>query len=287
MRIQPSRRFVRRPARKQLVIITLNLFLLVVGGLMIAPLVWLVSTSLTDPKSAFQLPPSWVPVPFSLENFRAIPDLVPFGRMAINSVIVSTVVVIGSLSTSVLAAYAFSRLRFPGSQSIFVLFLSALMVPVQLTVIPLFILMRNLGLIDNLAALWLPALVNVFAIFFLRQYFGTIPRELDDAARIDGAGHFRILFGILVPLSGPALSALAILTFESSWNNYFGPLIFLNSLENMTLPIGLVSLDAAQRGSPAGVVFAAITLVVLPLLVLFLVFQRYFVESIASTGIKG
>ena len=121
--------------------------------------------------------------------------------------------------------------------------------------------MRKLELIDTLAALWIPALVNVFAIFFLRQYFNTIPRDLDEAARIDGAGHLWILFQILLPLAGPALSALAILGFEASWNNYFGPLIFLNSPEKMTLPVGLVSLSAAGRSV---VVFAGITLVVVP-----------------------
>jgi multiple sugar transport system permease protein len=165
--------------------------------------------------------------------------------------------------------------------------LAALMVPVQLTVIPIFILMRHLGLIDHLASLWLPALINVFAIFFLRQYFNTIPRDLDEAARIDGAGHLRILFQILVPLAGPALSALTILGFEASWNNYFGPLIFLSTPENMTLPIGLVSLSAGQGGGPAAVVFAGITLVVAPVLIVFLVFQRAFVESVASVGIRG
>jgi len=160
------------------------------------------------------------------------------------------------------------------------------MVPVQLTIIPLFIMMRNLGLVDNIASLWLPALVNVFAIFFVKQYFDSIPRELDEAARIDGAGHLRILFRILVPLSAPALSAVSILAFEASWNNYFGPLIFLSSPQNMTLPIGLVSLSTGYGGPPA-VVFAAITLVVIPVLVLFLVFQRSIVESVASVGIRG
>jgi multiple sugar transport system permease protein len=261
--------------------------LLVVALIMVAPLVWLVSTSLTAPEAAFSLPPKWIPRPFSLENFQAVDDVLPFGRMALNSVIVSAIVVCGSLFTSVLAAFAFSRLSFPGRGPLFMLLLSALMVPTQLTVIPVFVLMRNIGLIDNLAAIWLPALVNVFAIFFLRQYFNTIPRELDDAARIDGAGNVRILFQVIVPLSGPALSALAILGFEASWNNYFGPLIFLTSPEKMTLPVGLVSLQSNVGGATPGVIFAAITLVVVPMLVLFIAFQRAFVQSIASVGIRG
>ena len=260
--------------------------LLLVGLLMVAPLVWLVVESLTAERAAFQLPPNWFPAPFTFDNFHGIPDLIPFGRMAVNSLQVAVISTAGSLLVSLLAAYAFSRLPFRGRESIFLMMLTALMVPVQMTVIPVFILMRHLGLVDNLASLWLPALINVFSIFFFRQYFNTIPRELDEAARIDGASHAWILFRMIVPLSGPAIAAMTILTFESSWNNYFGPLIFLSSPEHMTLPIGLVSLQNGQGGSSV-VVFAAITAVVLPVLVVFLVFQRSFVASIASAGLRG
>lgn len=264
----------------------LDLLLLVIGLVMISPLVWMVVQALTEAGSAFSLPPNWLPIPFSLDNFAQIEGLIPFGRMALNSIVVAVISTLGSLFIAVLAAYAFSRIEFRGKQGIFVLMLSALMVPGQLIVIPVFILMRTLGLVDNLASLWLPALINVFAIFFLRQYFNTIPRELDEAARIDGAGHFWILFRMLVPLSGPALSALAVLGFEASWNNYFTPLIFLSSPEQMTLPVGLVTLQAGQGGSSV-VVFAAVTAVVVPILVLFLVFQRHFVASIAQSGLRG
>ena len=277
----------RRRSRLRVGQLVKSLVLLVLGVLMLAPLVWLISTSLIEPAAAFQLPPAWVPHPLSLQNFRDVVDLIPIGRMALNSLVVTVISVVGSLFTASLAAYAFSRLPFPGREPLFVLLLAALMVPTQLTIIPIFILMRRLELIDHLAALWLPALINVFAIFFLRQYFNTIPRDLDEAARIDGAGHLRVLFQILVPLAGPALSALTILGFEASWNNYFGPLIFLSTPENMTLPIGLVSLSAGQGGGPAAVVFAGITLVVAPVLIVFLVFQRAFVESVASVGIRG
>lgn len=280
--VKVKRRGERRSAGTWII----DVMLTVIAVLMLAPLAWMISTAFTAPAEAFQLPPNWIPVPFSLQNFVDVNDLIPFWRMAANSILVSLISVGGSLLVAVLAAYAFSRLPTRGSRPIFVVLLTALMVPVQLTVIPVFILMRTIGLIDNLAALWLPALINVFAIFFLKQYFDSVPRELDEAARIDGAGHFRILFRILVPLSGPALAALAILGFEASWNNYFGPLIFLSSPENMTLPIGLVSLSSGLSSPPA-VVFAAITLVVIPILVLFLFFQKNIVESIASVGIRG
>ncbi|NNC13556.1 carbohydrate ABC transporter permease [Planctomonas sp. JC2975] len=267
--------------------IVLDIVLVVIGILMVSPLVWLISTSLTDASQAFALPPTWIPIPFSVDNFAQVFGLIPFGQMFLNSIIVATLSTAGSLLTSILAAYAFSRLQFRGRQTIFVGILSALMVPVQLTIIPVFILMRTLHLVDTLTALWLPAFINVFAIFFLRQYFNTIPRELDEAARIDGAGHLWILFRMLVPLSGPAISALIILNFQAAWNDYFGPLIFLSSPQNMTLPIGLVTLQSGQGGGPAVIVFAAITMVVVPVLVLFLVFQRSFVSSIASSGIRG
>lgn len=265
----------------------LDVVVLIIGLLMIAPLVWLFTASLTASGSAFTLPPKWIPRPFSVENYQEVFDLIPIGRMALNSIIVAVITVVGSLFVSVLAAYGFSRLAFRGRDAILVAILSAMMIPPQLIIIPVFVLMRNLNLVDTLTALWLPLLINVFAIFFLRQYFNSIPRDLDDAARIDGANHVWILFRMLVPLSAPALSALAILGFQASWNNYFGPLIFISSPEKMTLPLGLVTLQAGQGSAPAAVVFAAIAMVTLPTLVVFLLFQRYFVESVATVGIRG
>jgi len=288
--VQEERTDVARPTRRHRWRIgakILSLIMLLIGLVMVSPIVWLISTSLTAPSGAFQLPPNWIPNPLSFENFGRVFDLISFGQMAFNSVVVATIVTVGSLLTSILAAYAFSRLKFPGSRVLFVGMLAALMVPAQLTIIPVFIIMRNLHLVNTLTALWLPALVNVFAIFFLRQYFNSIPRDLDDAAKIDGAGHFWILFRLIVPLSSPAISALVILNFQASWNDYFNPLIFITSTENMTLPLGLVYLSGGQGGGPTVVIFAAITMVVVPVLVLFLVFQRNFVASVAASGIRG
>lgn len=265
----------------------LGAILLVFGLLMLSPLIWLITTSFTEPLAAFPEPPQWLPIPFTIENFGEVFELMPIGQQFLNSVIVAVISTGGSLFFSLLAAYGFARVRFRGSGTLLVVMLSALMVPAQLVIIPIFIMMRELNLVDTLAALWLPALVNVFQIFFLTQYFKTIPRELDEAATIDGAGHGWILFRMLLPLSGPAIAALAILGFEASWNAYFAPLIFLASPENMTLPLGLVVLQNGFGAAPAVVVFAAITMVVLPLLIVFLVFQRQFVESVASTGLKG
>ncbi|MFE6734762.1 carbohydrate ABC transporter permease [Microbacterium sp. NPDC057650] len=267
--------------------IVVDVFLVLFGVFMLAPLVWLFVQSLTEPEDAFTSPPKWLPIPFTLQNFADVFEYMPFFQQFGNSLLLAAISTAGSLLFSVLAAYAFARISFRGSHALLVLMLSALMVPGQLVIIPIFIMMRQAGLVDTLASLWLPALINVFQIFFLSQYFKTIPRELDEAARIDGAGHFWILFRMLIPLSGPAIAALAILGFEASWNGYFGPLIFLSSPENMTLPLGLVTLQNGFGAAPAVVVFAAITMVVLPLLVVFLAFQRQIVESVASTGLKG
>jgi multiple sugar transport system permease protein len=260
--------------------------MILVGLIIIAPLVWLIVQSLTPQADAFELPPSWLPDPFSLENYDRLQEQIPFARMALNSLIVAVLSTIGAVSVSVLAAYAFSRFRFRGDRFLLILFLGALMVPVQTTIIPLYILMRNLHLVDNLASLWLPAFINVFAIFFLRQYFNTVPRELDEAAKLDGASHLWFLLRILIPLSGPGIAAVSVLTFEAAWNNYFGPLIFLNSRENMTLPIGLVTLQADRNGASV-TVFAGIAAVVIPVIVVYLLVQRWFVEGVASTGIRG
>lgn len=267
--------------------VVLSIVLIVFGVLMLAPLYWLISTSFTVGEEAFTVPPKWLPVPFTFQNFIDVFEYVPFGQQFMNSVFLAVICTVGSLTFSVLAAYGFARIEFTGSRTLLVVMLSAMMVPAQLVIIPIFIMMRTLGLVDTLAALWLPALVNIFQIFFLSQYFRTIPRELDEAATIDGAGHGWILFRMLLPLSGPAIAALAILSFEASWNGYFGPLIFLSSPENMTLPLGLVVLQNGFGAAPAAVVFAAITMVVAPLLVVFLIFQRQFVASVASTGLKG
>ena len=254
---------------------------------MLMPLYWLIVQSLTVQGFAFSVPPRWIPYPFTFSNFTAVLKYMPFFQQFGNSLLLAVVSTAGSLAVSVLAGYAFARIDFRGSRVLLVTMLAALMVPAQLVIIPIFIMMRTMGLVDTLASLWLPALINVFQIFFLSQYFKSIPRELDEAARIDGAGHFWILFRMLVPLSGPAIAALAILGFEASWNGYFGPLIFLSSPENMTLPLGLVTLQNGFGAAPTVIVFAAITMVVAPLLVVFLAFQRQIVSSIASTGLKG
>jgi ABC-type glycerol-3-phosphate transport system permease component len=265
---------------------TINLALVLVALVMVAPLYWMVVTALTAPQQAFSTPPSWFPPSITLQNFVGVFQQIPFGEQALNSLKVASVVTLGSLATSVPAAYALSRLRFRGRSVIFLLLLAALMVPAQVTVIPTFVLMRNLGLIDTQWSLVIPGLINVLAIFLLRQSFLTLPPELEDAAKLDGASHAQILFRIVIPLSRPILIALGIYIFQLYWNDFFWPNVFLRSPEKMTLPLGLVSLQGLFGTTPATVVFAAITIIVVPLLVIFGVLQRRITESFAMTRIR-
>lgn len=265
----------------------LNLGLAVLGVLMLAPFYWVFVTSVLTTDDAFNLPPVWLPSHITWANYRQVFDLIPFWRMALNSLKISGIITVGAVTTSTLAAYAFARLRFPGRDALFFLLLSALMVPQQVTVIPTFILIRNLKLLDTHEAVYLPALINVFGVFLLRQFFLSIPRELEDSARVDGAGHLRILLQIIVPLSGPAISALAIFVFQAAWNEFFWANLFLTSPDRMTLPLGLVSLKGQYGGGSAVALFAATSMIAIPILVLFAFTQRYLTESIATTGMKG
>jgi multiple sugar transport system permease protein len=253
---------------------------------MFLPIYWLIVTSITEPEHAFSLPPEWFPLHITSASYASSFDLIPFAVQIMNSIEVTTIVVIGQLLTSSLAAYAFARLKFRGRDGLFTVFLVALMVPLQVTVIPIFILMRTLGLLDTQVSLWLPVLLSVFGIFFLRQHFLSLPDELEDAAKIDGAGHWRILFQILLPLSGPILAALAIFSALVTWNDFFWPNIMITSPDKMTVPVGLVFLQAGLSGAPAVVVFAAIATVTIPLLVLFLIAQESIMRGIALAGVS-
>ena len=265
----------------------LTLAAVAIGALMLAPVVWVLVTTVMPANQRFDLPPHWIPSSLHFGAFGKVFDLIPFGRMFLNSLKITAIITVGSLLTSVLAAYAFARLEFKGRDALFLFFLAGLMVPQQITVLPVFIGMRWLGLVDSHAAVFLPGLVSALGIFLLRQYFMGIPRELDDAARIDGAGHLTILFRIIVPLAAPAITALGIFQFQLYWNDFFWPNVFLSTTDKLTLPLGLVALQGTQGGTEPVVVFAAIALVVAPLLLLFLVFQRQLVESIATAGLKG
>ncbi len=262
-------------------------FLTIASVIILAPFIWILATSLRLPRESFTLPPKWLPTDFYVSNYRAVFEAVQFGRFFLNSVFVSAMVVAGQLVTASMAAFAFARLRFPGKGVLFALLMSALMIPIQATIIPVFVLMSKVGLANTLWSLILPGWSSAFGVFLLRQYFLTIPNELEDAARIDGANTWQIYWQIMLPLCRPALAVLAILTFNGTWNEYFRPLIFLNTPDNFTLPLGLVSLRGSFSSGSISVVLAGVVLSLLPVLFLYIFAQKYLVEGITATGVKG
>jgi multiple sugar transport system permease protein len=277
----------RAASRVAVVELTVTGLLLVGAVLMLMPFVWMFSTSLRDAGESFSIPPRWLPTRVHFENYQAVMEQLPFAQFMVNSLKIATLITLGQLATCSLAAFAFARLRFPGRDGLFIVLLSSLMVPIQVTIIPIFILIRLLGLLDLHESIIIPSLVSAFGVFLLRQFFLTIPGELEDAARIDGAGFFTIFRRIFLPLAGPGLSTLAIFAFNFHWNEFFRPLLFLSSWERMTLPVGLTILRGYLGTGNISAIMAGISLAVLPVLLLFLLAQRYLIEGITLTGLKG
>jgi multiple sugar transport system permease protein len=220
------------------------LVLLSISGLFVIPLVWMVSVALQDARGVFAQPFRWIPPTYHVENFSEVTRLVPFGRYFWNTVAITASVMVGTLFSSSLVAYGFSRLRFRGRDALFALCLSTMMLPAQVTMVPLYILFARWGWIDTFLPLIVPAFFGTpFYIFLLRQFFLSIPREYDEAALLDGAGRFRIYWSIVLPLARPAVLTVAAFTFIGTWNDFFGPLIYINSPANATLTLGLTMLS--------------------------------------------
>jgi multiple sugar transport system permease protein len=253
---------------------------------MLVPFLWMLSTAFKAGMQVFDQPPDWIPSPIITDNFQSLLSLVPFGTFYLNSFIVAGTITVGQLLFCSSAAFAFARLHFPGRNLLFGIYLSSLFVPVQVTIIPLYVLIKHLGLLDTLPSLIVPSLTSAFGTFLLRQFFLSIPVELEDAARVDGAGPFRILTTIFIPLSGSALATLAIFTFNFFWNEFFRPLIFLSTVHNMTIPLGLAFV-VGDHSQGQSVVMAGVTLAVIPVLIVYLFAQRYIIQGIALTGLKG
>ena len=285
--LEPLRDKLKYNWRSYLVNMTIGLPLVIGSLVMFLPLVWAVSFSFGLPHEFFRLPPPVVPSAIRLDNYEGVFQRVDFLRFFLNSVIVTTAVTVAQIITASMAGYAFARLRFPGKRIIFILFLASMMVPQHVTLIPVFIIIKALGFYNNLGALIVPFATSVFGTFLLKQFFETIPNALEDAAKIDGAGFFQIYRHIMMPLAGPPLAALAILTFNSTWNNFFWPLIFINSSENMTLPLGMLFLRGQDGVVNSGIMMASIVLNLVPVLVFFLIFQRRLVQGVTLGGLKG
>lgn len=275
--------WIRARVRGWIGLLLLFLFSLV----MISPLVWTFSTSLRLPSESYSSPPQWIPTDFEVSNYTQVFQQVPFASYVFNTVIVTFAIIAGQLLTAALAGYAFARLKFPGRTLLFGLVLATIMIPLQATVIPVFVLIRNLGLADTLAALILPAWVTAFGTFLMRQFFMQLPNEFEEAALIDGANQWQIFWRVYLRLAAPALAVLAILSFNFHWNEFFRPLIFLTSNEKFTLPLGLVTLQGYLGTGSISVVLAGVMMSLVPVLVIFLLGQRYLIEGITMGGIKG
>ena len=264
-------------------------FLLCTGSLlMMLPFLWMVSTSLKETSQIWVFPPQWIPNPVVWQNYVEALTILPFGRYALNTLMITVATTLGVVLTSSLCAYGFARLQFPGRDLIFMIVLTAIMIPYAVLLIPQYIMFRYLGWIDTYLPLWVPVWFGggAFNIFLLRQFFRTIPAELSDAARIDGASELGIYWRIIMPLAGPALTAVAIFTVLNTWNDFLGPLVYISSQDKFTLALGL----AQFRGLYATqwqYLMAASTVVVVPTLVLFFMAQRYFIQGVVLTGLKG
>ncbi|KUK03198.1 MAG: Monosaccharide-transporting ATPase [Thermotoga sp. 50_64] len=261
-------------------------FLFIMAAIMILPFLWMISTSFKTPAEIFVLPPRWIPKEPALENYRELFASINFGRPFMNTVIVASSITFLSLLISSMAGYAFAKFRFKGRDKLFFLILATLMVPGQMTMIPVFLLLRQLGLLNTYAGLILPGVASAFNIFFMRQFIMTIPNELIEAAKMDGARESFIFFRIILPLSKPALTTIAIFTFTGSWNSFLWPLIIAQDERMYTLPVA-VSVLAGQYGENLGIQMAGSCVVITPILVFFLFAQRYFIKGIALTGLKG
>jgi multiple sugar transport system permease protein len=263
----------------------------VLAAMFALPLFWTVTTALKTVQELFVFPPRFMPESPRFDNFPLAWNFVPFGAFYWNTALITVLGTLGAVISSCLVAYGFARGRFPGRNILFYFVLSTLMLPPEVTIIPKYLIFKELGWLDTFKPLIIPDWFGggAFNIFLLRQFFMTIPRTFDEAAEIDGAGSFRILWMILLPLCGPALITVAILSFLNHWNDFFEPLIYLNSPQNLTLSLGLRHfLISPSEGQPKDhLLMAAVLMTAAPCIALFFVAQRYFVRGIVMSGIKG
>ncbi len=264
--------------------------LIAVALMMVIPFIWMVSTSMKPSGSEFAYPPELLPKAIDFSNYVDLFTLVPFGRYFVNTMIVTFFTVAGQLIICSMAAYGFSRLRFAGRDTVFVLYLATMMIPFQITLIPLFLIVFRLGWVNSYQGLIVPGLSSVFGIFLLRQSFLGVPQDYHDAARIDGAGEWTIFTRVFLPLTGPSLTTLAVLAFMGTWTDLLWPLLIARSQEIRTLELGLAYFNAnttAFRQTNWPMVMAAAVVVMLPVLLVYVFAQRYIVQGISMSGIKG
>lgn len=261
-----------------------------IAVVMLGPFLWMVVTSLTPASELYHYPPS-LPSHFDPGNYADVFARFPFGRFTANSLFIAIVATVGTLVSASLAAYAFARMEFRGRRTLYWIVLATMMVPFQVTMVPVFFVIKTLGWIDSHAALIVPAYfgfgMGAFGVFLLRQFFATIPKEIEEAAILDGASRFRIYWQIMVPLAVPALATLAVLTFMANWNDLLGPVLYLSSREKMTLTVGIAALQGGELAARIDLIMAGAVISIVPIVLLYTFAQRYFIRGIGAGGVKG
>jgi multiple sugar transport system permease protein len=286
------RRHTQEYYRRQRGRLVLYLVVFLGAVFFMGPFLWTVASSLKTAREIVRFPPTLLPQSWQWGNYPDAWTRVPFGRWYQNTILVTALALVGEVITATLVAYGFARFDFPGRRVLFILVVSMLMIPGEVTMIPSFLIFRELKWLNTFQPLWVPSWFGggVFYIFLMRQFFMTIPMDFDEAAQMDGAGTFRVLWQVLLPLCVPALTTVAIFSFLAHWNNFFGPLIYLNSEEKFTLSLGLRHFQAIpfEAGEPREHLLMAGTIIMAaPCVLLFFVAQRYFVKGIVMSGIKG
>jgi len=274
----------RLPAWKALVA---HGVLIALSAVFLLPLVWLVTSSLKTDEQILKFPPEWIPRPLTFANYPKGLAFIPFGRYLLNTTIICLFTVTGTLLSCSLVAYGLARIRWRGRNALFYIILSTMMLPFQVTMVPIFVMFARLGWVDTFLPLIVPHFFgSAFYIFLMRQFFLTIPYELSEAARIDGCGEWDIYRRVVLPLSKPVLATVGLFSFLGAWNDYLGPLIYLSDEHKYTLSLGLASFSS-QYGSYPGMLMAVTTVITVPIVVLFFFAQRTFIQGISLTGIKG
>jgi multiple sugar transport system permease protein len=276
----------RRPGSFRVTSVVSQILLSLVALLFLVPIIWMLLSALKPSAEVFTTPPTLFGSEVMFSNFVEAWNYLPFGRFILNTVFVAGIGTLITLVASAMSGYAFARLNFRFRGGLFVLYLSTLIVPQEVIVIPMFLVMQRLGWVNSYQALILPWAFTAFGTFLLRQFFLTIPRELEEAAKIDGCGHIRILSSIIIPISAPALAVLAVFTFISYWNSFLWPLIIINDTAKMTVPLGL-DLFLGQQGQRWELLMAAATISMVPTVILVLALQKYLVRGIALSGLGG
>ena len=266
--------------------VLLYALLIIIGIIMVVPFLWMISTSLKEQYDTVKIPPVWIPNPPRWQNYVDLFTQQPMLQFMLNTIKIVFFVVLGQLFFSSLAAYSFARIKFKGRTVMFFFYIATLMVPGQVTMIPTYLMFAKVGLVDNHIVLILPAFFSAFGVFLLRQFFMSLPKELEEAAEIDGCNPFTTYYRIMLPLIVPAMLTLGVFTLMNTWNDYMGPLIYLTTPEKYTMTLGIAYFKGVYT-TQLNLVMAGSVLSVIPILVAYLCAQKYFVEGIAVSGMKG